>query len=222
MRDVFRRVAYTTLVPLFLAFKQDKHSFKRLLLTTSFGYPSPLRPLVLEAVQNNLTPGGFGSCAEYYSLLSEGLGTLTCLASNSHCVAMTRDRSLYLDPSYYFHEKLLTETPVVSEPLLDSNTRVETRLVNDVVEQQKSKFDEAGTWVSRKGYKTLKPTDINEFKERIWTNNHLRRSTHYINIKGPFPEVAFEIIINFDIHRVREWGIHFRSSRSPGSPRFSR
>lgn len=113
---------------------------------------------------------------------------------------MTRDFSLYLDPSYYFREQLLTETPAVGEPLLDVNTRVEIRLVNDIVEQQRSKFDEvAGTWISRKGYETLKQTDINEFKERIWTNNHLGRSTHYINIKGPFPAVTFEIIINSDI-----------------------
>lgn len=67
MRDVFRTVAYTTLVPLFLAYNQDKHSFQRLSLTADFGYPSPLRPCdrVLEAIRNNLTPGGFGSCAEY-------------------------------------------------------------------------------------------------------------------------------------------------------------
>lgn len=168
MRDVFRKVAYTTLVPLFLSYKQDKHSFKRLLQTTIFSCPSPLRPLVLEAMQNNVTPVGFGSCAGYYSLLSEALGNLTCLASNGHCVAMTRDRSLYLDPSYYFNEKLLTEIPVVGEPLLDSNTRVEARLVNDVVEQKKSKFDdETGAWVSRNGYERLKLTDVNEFKTRI-------------------------------------------------------
>lgn len=69
-----------------------------------------------------------------------------------------------------------------------------------LLSKKKSKFDdETETWVSRKGYETLKPTDFNEFKERIWTNNHLRCSTHYINIKGSFPGVTFEIIINFDI-----------------------
>lgn len=51
------------------------------------------------------------------------------------------------------------------------------------------------------------------------TNNHLKRSTHYINIKGPYPGIAFEIIINFDIFfAIIESGVNVESTYSLRDP----
>jgi hypothetical protein len=162
--------------------------------------PSTLRPLVLDALATGMSPGGFGSCCEYYEKLAEILGSLECVATKGHCAGIQGKN--YLDPSYYFYEidmERLGEG-FIGDEKLEENTRVETRFGEGrIIEQKRSKQDETGKWTSLGGFRPMVPVKLYDFKNRVWSAKDLRRVDHFINIKGAYPSVTHEIYVNLDI-----------------------
>jgi hypothetical protein len=193
-------IAYTTLVPFFLAWLKDRADFIKLVMLDAVRGPSTLRPLVLDALAAGMSPGGFGSCCEYYEKLAEILGSLECVATKGHCAGIQGKN--YLDPSYYFYEidmERLGEG-FIGDEKLEENTRVETRFGEGrIIEQKRSKQDETGKWTSLGGFRPMVPVKLYDFKNRVWSAKYLRRVDHFINIKGAYPSVTHEIYVNLDI-----------------------
>ncbi|KAF8539391.1 hypothetical protein BDD12DRAFT_838196 [Trichophaea hybrida] len=109
LRETFRNVHYTTLTPYFLAYLQTLDEFVVLLRAETIKAPSPIRLLLLKALDNKITSGIFGTCAVYYSTMENAFSgeSIKCLAIPSHCL-MLKDE-LLIEVSYYMRPIHISE-----------------------------------------------------------------------------------------------------------------
>jgi hypothetical protein len=83
--NVFVKTVYTTLTSLLPAYGRDKNEFSRLFVPTSPKMPSPLRPLLIDALGAGMNCGSFGMCSEYFDNIHPVYKDLVPIASKGHC-----------------------------------------------------------------------------------------------------------------------------------------
>jgi hypothetical protein len=88
MRSAFSKICYSTVTPLFLAFKHDPELFGRLFERPQPEQPSPLRPLLVAALEAGIPYGSFGMCSEYIEELGKVYTQLVPIASKGHCAGL--------------------------------------------------------------------------------------------------------------------------------------
>jgi hypothetical protein len=85
MQNVFVKTCYTTLTPVLLVYKRDKNAFSRVFVTPRPEMPSPLRPLLVEALDAGMNCGSFGMCSEYVDNIQAVYKDLVSIASKGQC-----------------------------------------------------------------------------------------------------------------------------------------
>jgi hypothetical protein len=87
MHNVFVKTCYTTLTPLLLAYKRDQNAFARLFVPHSPKIPSPLRTLLIDALDAEISCGSFRMCSEYEDKIQHVYKDMVPIASKGHCAA---------------------------------------------------------------------------------------------------------------------------------------